>query len=191
MLARKAFKGGNLDDFLNAGEAEAKYGPQRYAAVSEDAWRIQTNRKRIVAANKLSKKAYELQKRQMLSDHVFLSLLGTAGMWAAFDPRSTLSYIIGTALGALYIILLQRSTDSVGASSVEDLKGGPPPIVVPVLMVLIVAKNKSLLLIPVFAGFATNYLSALSQAAYPDYVELAQSEEGKTAESKTQGIRLR
>lgn len=40
MGSRKPFKGGRLDDFLAAEEAEAKYGPRRYAAVSEDAWKI-------------------------------------------------------------------------------------------------------------------------------------------------------
>ena len=34
MLAKKPFKGGRLDDFISAGEAEAKYGPNRYAAVA-------------------------------------------------------------------------------------------------------------------------------------------------------------
>ena len=40
-MAKKPFKGGNLDDFVNAGEAEARYGPQRYAAVYEDLRKLQ------------------------------------------------------------------------------------------------------------------------------------------------------
>lgn len=45
MLARKPFKGGRLDDFVAAGEAEAKFGPQRYAAVAQDAWKISVEQK--------------------------------------------------------------------------------------------------------------------------------------------------
>ena len=44
----------------------------------------------------------------------------------------------------------------------------PPPIVVPVLLVLLVAKNPTLGLIPMMAGFLVNQLATLLQIAYPD-----------------------
>lgn len=63
---------------------------------------------------------YARQKAQMLSDHAFLSLLGVATFWALFSPSATISYGIGAVLGAVYLFLLQRQTDTIGASSLED-----------------------------------------------------------------------
>ena len=48
-MARKPFKGGRLDEFLEAGEAEAKYGPGRYAAVSEREWKLEVTREQSEA----------------------------------------------------------------------------------------------------------------------------------------------
>ena len=59
-----------------------------------------------------------------------------------------------------------------------QMKGGPSPIVVPVIMVLMVAKyrttapwggDQGLELLPILAGFITNYAANLAQAIYPDY----------------------
>ena len=168
MMARKSFKGGRLDDFLSAGEAEAKYGPQRYAAVAEDAWKLEVSRAAKEAARKRTELEYEAQKSQMLQDHAFLSLMGVTIMWSAFNLQITVSYVVGTFLGGLYIYLLQRQVDSVGASTIEEVSRLPPPIVVPVIMVLLVAKNpNTIMLLPTFAGFGTNYLATLLEAAYP------------------------
>ena len=46
-MARKPFKGGRLDDFVAAGEAEAKYGARRYAAVAEDAWKLSVEQREM------------------------------------------------------------------------------------------------------------------------------------------------
>ena len=54
MLARKPFKGGRLDDFVKAGEAEAKYGPRRYAAVADDAWKISVEQSEQEAQKRFS-----------------------------------------------------------------------------------------------------------------------------------------
>ena len=57
-------------------------------------------------------------------------------------------------------------------------RAGPPPIVVPVLMVLIVAKNPGQVsLLPVLAGFTTNYLATLAQIVYPDNFGVTGTEE--------------
>lgn len=168
MLARKAFKGGNLDDFLSAGEAEAKYGPRRYAAVSDDLYKTEVSKARTEAERERSNREYAAQKVQILSDHLFLSLLGAAAMWTFFDVKAVGSYAAGAGLGALYLYLLQRNADSFGATEIENVSRTPPPIVVPVLLVLLVAKNPgSLALIPCLGGFATNQLATLLQICYP------------------------
>eukprot|EP00308_Calcidiscus_leptoporus_P022608 CAMPEP_0119377418 /NCGR_PEP_ID=MMETSP1334-20130426/44763_1 /TAXON_ID=127549 /ORGANISM="Calcidiscus leptoporus, Strain RCC1130" /LENGTH=172 /DNA_ID=CAMNT_0007396327 /DNA_START=155 /DNA_END=673 /DNA_ORIENTATION=- len=167
MLGRKAFKGGNLDDFLEAGEAEAKYGPKRYAAVSEDAWKIQVEQSQMEAERQRSLEAYGRQKAQLLADHALLSSIGACAMWSFTDVQAVKSFVAGTLFGALYLILKQREADSFGASSLEEVRAGPPPLVAPVLMVLIVGKNKELLLLPaVLLGFFTNIIATVAQAAY-------------------------
>ena len=168
MLAKNKFKGGRLDDFLSAGEAEAKYGPGRYAAVAEDAYNIRLNNDRIEQMREQSKLQYAAQKSQLLQDHFFLSAISIAVTWSCFDEKTTFSCAVGAALGALYLYLLQRSVDGVGASTVEEVSKLPPPIVVPVLLVLLVAKNPTLGLIPMMAGFLVNQLATLLQIAYPD-----------------------
>lgn len=182
LLAKKPFKGGRLDDFLDAGEAEARYGPRRYAAVADDAWKIQVSQQQTAEARERTKREYAAQKSQMLQDHAFLSLLGVAAMWSLFGLKVVTSYAVGALLGGMYIYLLQRSTDSLGASSIEEVSKLPPPIIVPVLLVLVCAKNTATLgLIPCFAGFATNKLATLYQIAYPEGWGLDRVEGGGTA----------
>ena len=167
MLAKKPFKGGRLDDFVAAGEAESKYGPQRYAALAQDAWRIEVEQVAKREARALSKEEYAAQKAQMLQDHAFLSARGRA----SGGP----SYAAGALLGALYLVLLQKEADAFGAAFTaaddeeERALPAPPPQVVPVLMVLLVGKyNAVLQLLPVLAGFFTSKLATLYQAAYPE-----------------------
>ena len=177
MLAKKPFKGGRLDDFISAGEAEAKYGPNRYAAVAEDAWKIRMERDRIEQMRQLSAREYAAQKSQMLQDHLFLSAISCVVMSACFDEKATFSCAVGAALGALYLYLLQRNVDGVGASTVEEVSKLPPPIVVPVVLVLLVAKNTATLaLIPTLAGFLISKLATLTQLAYPDGWGVAETE---------------
>ena len=169
MLAKKPFKGGRLDDFISAGEAEAKYGPNRYAAVAEDAWKIRMERDRVDEMRQLSAREYAAQKSQLLQDHLFLAAIGCVAMSACFDEKATISCAVGSALGALYLYLLQRSVDGVGASTVEEVSKLPPPIVVPVVLVLLVAKNGAVLaLIPTLAGFLISKLATLTQLVYPE-----------------------
>ena len=68
MLAKKPFKGGRLDDFLSAGEAEAKYGPGRYAAVAEDAWKLKVKEDGINKARERTRLEFQAQKSQQLQD---------------------------------------------------------------------------------------------------------------------------
>ena len=89
--------------------------------------------------------------------------------WSVFDAKTTFSVAVGCALGALYIYLLQRNIDGVGASTIEEVSKTPPPIIVPVLLIGLVAKNPdSLMLIPAFSGFLINQLATLLQLVYPD-----------------------
>merc|ERR1712129_597448 len=150
-MGRKPFKGGRLDEFLQAGEAEAKYGPGRYAAVSEREWKMEVSREKSEIRRQESLVAYNLQKARLLQDHGFLSACFLAAVW------------------------------SFGAQTVEEMKGGPPPIIVPVILVLMVAKyqttapwggDEGLMLVPMLGGFITNYLAALVQAVYPSMDEM-------------------
>ena len=180
-MGRKPFKGGRLDEFLQAGEAEAKYGPGRYAAVSEREWKMEVSREKSEVRRQESLVAYNLQKAQLLQDHGFLSACFLAAVWSYVTPQATLSYGVGALLGLLYLVLLQRTSDSFGAQTVEEMKGGPPPIIVPVILVLMVAKyqttapwggDEGLMLVPMLGGFITNYLAALVQAVYPSMDEM-------------------
>ena len=169
MLAKKPFKGGRLDDFISAGEAEAKYGPGRYAAVAEDAWKLKVREDETEAGRLRTKLEYAAKKSQQLQDHAFLSLLVCAGMWCAFDLKATQSCAVGAAVGALYIYLLQRNVDGIGATTIEEVSKTPPPIIAPVLLVLLVAKNGDTLeLLPMLAGFTINQVATLAQIIYPD-----------------------
>ena len=178
MLAKKPFKGGRLDDFLSAGEAEAKYGPGRYAAVAEDAWKLKVKEDGINKARERTRLEFQAQKSQQLQDHAFLSLCACAGFWFGFDLQSTLSCAVGAALGGLYLYLLQRNVDGVGATTVEEVSKTPPPIIAPVLLVLLVAKNSAMLsLLPALTGFAISQLATLAQIAYPEGWGLPQEDE--------------
>merc|ERR1712232_1459736 len=99
MLARKTFKGGNLDDFLDAGEAEAKYGPKRYAAVAEDAWKIQVGQSESEEERQRSLEVYERQKAQLLDDHLLLSSIGACAMWSFTSVRVVESFAVGALFG--------------------------------------------------------------------------------------------
>ena len=91
MLARKPFKGGDLGEFLKAGEAEAKLGPRRYAAVREDLWKLDMENKRVEDKRQQSLEAYSMQKAQILQDHALLSALGLAAFWSWVTPQATAS----------------------------------------------------------------------------------------------------
>ena len=107
----------------------------------------------------------------------FLSAISCVVMSACFDEKATFSCAVGAALGALYLYLLQRNVDGVGASTVEEVSKLPPPIVVPVVLVLLVAKNTATLaLIPTLAGFLISKLATLTQLAYPDGWGVAETE---------------
>ena len=176
MLAKK-FKGGNLDDFLSAGEAEAKYGPQRYAAVYEDLQNIEVKQEKLEEEREYSRQVYEALKQQLLADHTFLSFVGIAFVWYFFDLTAVRSYGIGAVLGALYLVLAQRSADGFGAQSFEEKKSGPPALIAPVLMVLIAGKNRdTVALLPIFAGFSTERLAFIAQAFYPSDFGLSREE---------------
>jgi len=176
MMAKK-FKGGNLDDFLSAGEAEAKFGPQRYASVYDDLRTLEVKQEQTSKEREYSKRVYEALKRQLLFDHAFLSACGIAITWSFCGLRSVQSYVVGALLGGFYLYLSQRSADSFGAQSVDDVKGGPPSLIVPVIMVLLIAKNpEQLSFLPVFAGFLTERISTVVQAVYPSDFGVAEAQ---------------
>ena len=177
-MAKKAFKGGNLDDFLSAGDAEAKYGPQRYAAVYDDLRKLEIKEQRDDRDREYSKRVYDALKKQLLYDHAFLSLLLTAAVWSFFDLTAVRSFVVGAALGAFYLVLSQRSADSFGAASVEEIKGGPPALIAPVLMVLLIAKNPgTFAFLPTFAGFSVERLATVAQVFYPSDFGLKREED--------------
>ena len=106
-----------------------------------------------------------------------LALMLTAAVWSFFDLMVVRSFAVGAALGTLYLVLSQRSADSFGATSIEETKGGPPPLIVPVILVLLVAKNPGTFgFLPTFAGFSVERLATVAQAFYPADFGLAPSE---------------
>merc|ERR1719446_437854 len=112
-LMRKDFKGGTLDDFLDAGEAEAKYGPKRYAFAQEQAWEIELKKERTEEERQAAHESYQVKKARMLADHVTLSAFGLAAFWGVFDsPSISLSFAAGAGFGALYLVLKQREAGS-------------------------------------------------------------------------------
>ena len=146
--------------------------------MAEDAWKIKMERDRKEDVRLRTMAEFAAQKRQMLADHAFLTLLGAAVVWSCFDLQGTASYFLGALLGGLYIYLQQRAIDSVGASSIEEVNRLPPPIVAPILLVGIVAKNtETLALLPAFAGFFTHQLAIFAQLAYPSGWGLPPEEE--------------
>ena len=73
--------------------------------------------------------------------------------------------------------LSQRSADSFGAASVEEIKGGPPALIAPVLMVLLIAKNPgTFAFLPTFAGFSVERLATVAQVFYPSDFGLEREE---------------
>lgn len=170
MLARKPFKGGRLDEFLQAGEAEARFGPNRYASISEDAWKIEVEQTQSKMSQQQSMEVYGQQKKQILADHALLALLGCAACWSLGSVRLAESYLFGAFLGSFYLVLKGKEVDSIGAASLEEVGGAAPPaVIVPVLAVLLSAKYKSvLMLLPVLAGLFTSKLATLSQLLYEE-----------------------
>jgi hypothetical protein len=177
-MAKKPFKGGNLDDFMSAGEAEARYGPQRYAAVYEDLRSIEVQKDAQKRETEFNRRVYDAIKRQVLVDDAVLSLTGVALVGALTDLKSAGSFAVGAGLGAFYLFLSQRSADSFGASRIEDVKGGPPALVAPTLLVLIAAKSPLVNVLPTLAGFFTTERAAVvAQAFYPQDMGLLEDDE--------------
>jgi hypothetical protein len=173
MLAKKPFKGGQLDDFLAAGEAEARYGPGRYAAAAEDAWRIEAKREKSNEKNARSLELYGLQKAQWLSDHALVSLLGVAVAWNFGTPMTSASFAFGAFIGGFYVFLKQREVDSLAPKTVADARQGPPALLMPAIMMLAVAKNPDYLsLIPTLLGFFMQKVSAVGQLVYDFEAEM-------------------
>jgi len=167
MMAKKPFKGGRLDDFLAAGEAEARFGPGRYAAVAEDAWRIEAKREKSNEEKVRSLELYGLQKAQWLSDHVLVSLLGVAVAWSVGTPMTTTSFAFGAFFGGFYVFLKQREVDSWAPTTVEEARQSPPALLMPAVMMLAVAKNPdNISLIPTLLGFFMQKVSAVGQLVY-------------------------
>jgi hypothetical protein len=173
MMAKKPFKGGRLDDFLAAGEAEVRYGPGRYAAVAEDAWKIEAKREKSDAEKARSLELYELQKTQWLSDHVLVSLLGVAVAWTVGTPMICTSFAFGAFFGGLYVFLKQREVDAWAPKTVEEVRSSPPALLMPAIMVFAVAKTpESLSLIPALLGFFMQKVSAVGQLVYDFEAEM-------------------
>ena len=87
----------------------------------------------------------------------------------SYASSKDVSNVSAALLGALFLYLEQRAVDSVGASTIEEVNRLPSPVVAPVLLVGVVAKNaQTFALLPALAGFVTHQLALLAQAAYPN-----------------------
>jgi hypothetical protein len=171
MLAkRKPYKGGNLDDFIEAAEVEKIYGSQRYELAYQDVKQSEYEKRVIKEKREYSLKIYKVMKQQILIDHLAVSFLATFAVLNFFDMKVTQSYFLGTMLGAVYLKLSQRSGDMFGQQSEDDgeRKSSVPTQVIPVLAVLLARKFPELIgLLPILAGFFTERLSIFTQAFYP------------------------
>ena len=102
------------------------------------------------------RRLFQKRKWRLIGDNVFLGLLGTSGAWCA-SVKAAASFGLGATLGTAYIVLLSRFVESLGSTDESggiSSGGGSARLVLAVLLVLIVSKNKETFeLVPAVAGF--------------------------------------
>ncbi|CAM9893116.1 unnamed protein product [Ascophyllum nodosum] len=125
------------------------------------------------------RRLFQKRKWRLIGDNVFLGLLGTSGAWCA-SVKAAASFGLGATLGTAYIVLLSRFVESLGSTDESggiSSGGGSARLVLAVLLVLIVSKNKETFeLVPAVAGFLGYQISGLVQGIYTDFDELEEGE---------------
>ncbi|CAM9667864.1 unnamed protein product, partial [Discosporangium mesarthrocarpum] len=131
-----------------------------------------TTDERLPKVQAYQARLYQKRKWRLVGDHVFLGILGTSGAWAV-SFKAACSYGVGSALGALYLVLLSRFVESVGKGGGGEGGGGggggggSGRLGVAGLLVLLCAKNKEVLdLVPALGGFLMYQVATLVQGTY-------------------------
>jgi Flp pilus assembly protein TadB len=108
------------------------------------------------------KELFQKEKKILVADAIFISLLGLCFTWYIGTLSTALSYSIGAAIGIGYVVLLAQyaasfETGGSGASS------GRFALVF--FLVLLAGKNRDTLdILPMLLGFFTYQFAALAQA---------------------------
>eukprot|EP00899_Mesostigma_viride_P007080 jgi/Mesvir1/16373/Mv18120-RA.1 len=124
----------------------------------------------------LQKRREDLQRYEKLKGELFLITLAvgatfTGAMNVAYGADSSISAGVGVLGSLMYLRLLSRAVDSLGASG---LGGGPPRILVPVILILGFTKwnqsfaddyNVHLQLFPMLGAFFSYKLATIIQGA--------------------------
>lgn len=102
---------------------------------------------------------YTVTRNRLLSDTVFLGVLGVCGTWGLGTFKDVQSFAVGVVGSLAYVYLLSRSVDRMAdAAKQSGMSGGdalqPARIAILVLLVIASAKNREYLsVLPVLLGF--------------------------------------
>jgi len=109
---------------------------------------------------KTSSEEYELLQRRIFLIHIVLSAFAVSITFFLFGFYFSLSLLLGSFAGIIYLRLLAKSIGKLGneANSVSKFQ-----LLVPVLLVLVVSKTPQLELIPALLGFLLYKLSLILQ----------------------------
>mmetsp|Transcript_8262 Transcript_8262/g.14258 ORF Transcript_8262/g.14258 Transcript_8262/m.14258 type:complete len:339 (+) Transcript_8262:86-1102(+) len=175
-LKGKRFQGGTLEEAMEYMAMEAKYGKARYLA-PDDPERAVVDPQGYWDAMKTKEKAklredsnlqFQATQSQLLQDHAFLTVIFSAFVWSFFSLRVFRSYLVGAAAGLFFLYLLGKSASNFGATAFEQTERAPPPVIAPIVMTLIVAKQKEYLdVLPAIIGFTSYLFTTVYQVAYP------------------------
>ena len=102
-----------------------------------------------------------------------VSVLGSLITWLNYGTNITVSYLVGAAVGLVYLRQLGKSVDQLGRQT-GDLAGGlkivPPRLALVIAMIIVALKWQQLSFLPVFLGFLTYKFAILIyalQCAFP------------------------
>lgn len=111
---------------------------------------------------------FATERIRLLSDHGYIALVLTSLVWLECPLKTTASFALGTFAGGVYLYLLGRYVESIGAQTIEEAaKGGAGQarFAIVILLVLIAGKQREYLeFIPLISGFLVYQLTALFQA---------------------------
>ncbi|MDX1976979.1 MAG: ATP synthase subunit I [Pseudanabaenaceae cyanobacterium bins.68] len=113
---------------------------------------------------------YDRLKQILLRYTLGVSGLGGLITWLNYGTNITLSYLIGAAVGLVYLRQLGKSVDRLGSQS-RGFSFGSPRLALVIGMIVIALKWQQLSFLPVFLGFLTYKFAILIyafQSALPD-----------------------
>ena len=109
---------------------------------------------------KPSSDEYVLFQRRIFLVHMALTVFAVAISSIFFDFYFSISFLLGSLAGILYLRLLAKSIGKLGK---ESNAVGKFQLLIPVLVVLMVSKTPQLQLIPTLVGFLFYKLSLITQ----------------------------